>query len=147
MTDQYYAYRWVIFPEDIDYVLNTLFANPEELDYNIRTFTGLLEIPTPEGYLTLTIVLRVPSQDVFDEFIQKYAKKIGMTSWYRTSDVYFKEGGNPYYLMDPDRGKYISSIREQGRYNDQLRRKLANEGKSQELPGNDTLVDRNVPST
>jgi hypothetical protein len=126
MTDLYYEYRWVVFPEDIDYVIDTLFANPEELDYDIRTFTGLLEIPTPEGYLTLTLVLRVPSQDVFDEFIQKYAKKIGMTSWYRTSNVYFKEGVNPYYLVYPDKGDYLASIWEQGRYNEQLRKKLSN---------------------
>ncbi len=130
MTDQYYAYRWVIFPEDIDYVLNTLFANPEELEYNIVTFTLPLEEPTPEGYWPLDIVIRVPSQATLDEFIEKYARKAGMTNWHPTSKEHFREGANPYYMMELFRGKYISSIREQGRYNEQLRRKLANEGKS-----------------
>ncbi len=50
-----------------------------------------------------------------------------MTSWYRTSDVYFKEGGNPYYMMDPDRGNYIGRIWERGRYNEELRKKLRNQ--------------------
>ncbi len=131
MTYQYYAYRWVIFPEDIDYVLNTLFAYPEELDYSLVTFTGLLEEPTPEGFWPLDIVIRVPSQAVLDEFIEKYAREAGMTDWPLTSEEHFREGANPYYMMEPFRGIYINRIREQGRYNDQLRTKLRDEGKSQ----------------
>src|SRR5579862_5000052 len=96
----YFGHVWIVSGKDVDYMLDTVFANPMKLDYYMVTHTGLEE-DLVNGYRPLYLVIRVPSEAALNEFVEKVGKQIGLVEWHSVPKEHFEMGVNPLFAFTP----------------------------------------------
>jgi hypothetical protein len=69
------------------------------------------------GYRYINLVIKVASEEDFQDFIQTVGDNLGLCEWKQTTKAYFDLGRNPFKIPHPFRGKLIEALSEISRSN------------------------------
>jgi hypothetical protein len=122
----YYSARWVIEYHAVLNLRDVVYPMLLSTSYTLFVTKTIYAEEAEEGYNVICFVLRVPSENYLQPFIELVSSKLGIWSWQPSTEEVFLSG---YYPPNrealPTLGDAFTKYGEMGRRNKELREKYA----------------------